>query len=192
MSRQYKKSIKAWAWQEKMSHRCTCQNCTVCFKRRKAKVAGGSQDASKRWHCNSDTPEMQTHGPSAKYALFCLTTKQVTQQRQRVLASLNGSAGWRKRPQYTRPCSRCAYSTSSNNSMINSLKVWHWCVGYCSGGEVSNNICLSPFMCFFLWPIYHSSCCRRPWSLSLFQIYPFPLYLFGFFASRMIETLVVF
>lgn len=92
---------------------------------------------------------MQTHGPSAKYALFCLTTKQVNQQRQRVLASLNGSAGWRKRPQYTRPCSRCAYSTSSNNSMINSLKVWHWCVGYCSGGEVSNNICLSPFMCFF-------------------------------------------
>lgn len=152
MSRQYKKSIKAWAWQEKMSHRCTCQNCTVCFKRRKAKVAGGSQDASKRWHCNSNTPEMQTHGPSAKYALFCLTTKQVTQQRQRVLASLNGSAGWRKRPQYTRPCSRCAYSTSSNNSMINSLKVWHWCVGYCSGGEVSNNICLSPFMCFFCGP----------------------------------------
>lgn len=113
MSRQYKKSIKAWAWQEKMSHRCTCQNCTVCFKRRKAKVAGGSQDASKRWHCNSDTPEMQTHGPSAKYALFCLTTKQVNQQSQRVLASLNGSAGWRKRPQYTRPCSRCAYSTRS-------------------------------------------------------------------------------
>lgn len=87
MSRQYKKSIKAWAWQEKMSHRCTCQNCRVCFKRRKAKVAGGSQDASKRWHRNSDTPEMQTHGLSAKYALLCLTTKQLNQQRQRVLAS---------------------------------------------------------------------------------------------------------